>query len=96
MNPSEALHNHRDAVRHAARRAGAHEVRGFGSVVHGQDTDDIDLDLLMDVPRGATLLNMVRLQKSIADKLGVPVDVLTVHDLPPRCRERVVQEAQPI
>ena len=96
MKPSEALQNHRDAVLQAATRIGAHNVRVFGSVSHGEDTDGSDLDLLIDVPRGVTLLDMVRLQTTLEKQLGVSVDVLTAYDLPARFRERVVKEARPI
>ncbi len=96
MKPSEAVVNNRDAVLKAATRIGARNVRVFGSVGRGDDTDGSDLDLLVDVPRGFTLLDMVRLQTAIEQQLGIAVDVLTANDLPARIRERVVQEARPI
>ncbi|MBI4754430.1 MAG: nucleotidyltransferase family protein [Betaproteobacteria bacterium] len=96
MKPSEALECHRDAVLAIAARIGAANVRIFGSVLHGRDTEDSDVDLLVDVPRGTTLLDMARLQRAIEEQLGVPVDVLTAGDLPPRVRDRVLQEARPL
>ena len=96
MKPSEALQNHRDAVLQTAWRIGAHNIRVFGSVLHGEDTDGSDLDLLVDVPRGITLIDMVRLQTSLEQQLGVSVDVLTPNDISPRFRELVVKEARPI
>lgn len=96
MKPSKALENNRDAVLEAATRIGARNVRVFGSVSRGDDTDGSDLDLLVDVPRGFTLLDMVRLQTAIEQQLGIAVDVLTANDLPARIREQVVQEARPI
>jgi hypothetical protein len=96
MKPSEALQNNRAAVLKAATTIGARNVRVFGSVLRGEDTDGSDLDLLVDVPRGFTLLDMVRLQTAIERQLGVAVDVLTAPDIPARFRERVVQEARPI
>lgn len=96
MKPSEALLNHRDSVLHIAARLGASNVRVFGSVLRGQDHEDSDVDLLVDVPKGTTLLDMVRLQDAIERELGVPVDVLTVGDLPPGFRSRVVKEARPL
>ena len=94
MKPSEALQNHRDAVLQTARKIGAYNIRVFGSVLHGEDTDGSDLDLLVDVPRGITLLDMVRLQTSLEKQLGVSVDVLTPKDIPARFRELVVKEAR--
>lgn len=90
------MRNHRDAVLRIATRLSASNVRVFGSVIHGEDSEDSDIDLLVDVPKGTTLLDMVRLQNAIEEELGVPVDVLTVGDLHPRFRDQVVKEARPL
>lgn len=66
----------------------------FGSVIRGSDTDGSDLDLLVDVPADATLLDMVRLQADIERVVGGHVDVLTDDDLPLRFRDQVLQEAR--
>lgn len=52
------------------------------------------MDLLVDVPRGTTLLDMVRLQNALETELGVSVDVLTPLDLSPKYRDQVLQEAK--
>ncbi|MGC8703382.1 MAG: nucleotidyltransferase family protein [Thiomonas sp.] len=96
MKPSLSLASHRDAVLRIAARMGASNVRVFGSVLHGDDTETSDLDLLVDVPRGTTLLDMVRLQNAISEELGVRVDVLTPGDLPSSFRNRVTLEARPL
>lgn len=96
MKPSEVLQNHREALLQIAARLGARNVRVFGSVLHGSDTEDSDVDLLVDVPRGTTLLDMVRLQDAIEKELGVSVDVLTALDLPAKFRDQVMQEARPL
>ncbi len=96
MRPSETLQVHHDAILQTAAKIGARNVRVFGSVLHGEDTEDSDLDLLVDVPRGFTLLDMVRLQTSLQQQLGISVDVLTAYDLPARFRAQVVEEARPI
>lgn len=96
MRPSEALRNHREAILKLAARLGVKNIRVFGSVLHGDDTESSDLDLLVDVPRGTTLLDMVHLQNEIEQELGVTVDVLTPGDLLPKIRTRVLQEARPL
>jgi uncharacterized protein len=96
MRPSEALRAHRRAVLEIAARLGAQNVRVFGSVLHEEDSESSDVDLLVDVPRGTTLLDMVRLQNAIEEELGVSVDVLTALDLPVTFRDRVLQEAKPL
>lgn len=94
MKPSEALRQHRAAVLAIAASIGAGNVRVFGSVLHGQDTEESDIDLLVDVPKGTTLLDMVRLQNAIEKELGVATDVLTAGDLPPKFRNQVLAEAR--
>lgn len=56
---------------------GAHRVRVFGSVARGEDRPDSDVDLLVDLKPGRTLLDLERLQVALTDLLGVTVDVAT-------------------
>lgn len=96
MRPSEALHAHREDIRRvvAAHRAG--NVRVFGSVLHENDVEGSDLDLLIDPTPGTTLLDLGGIQADIEDMLGVPVDVLTPGDLPDEYRMQVLREALPL
>lgn len=96
MRPSQAFQLRRDAVRELALRHHVRNVRVFGSVLHGNDTDDSDLDLLVDPTPETTLLDIARIQNQLQALLGVPVDVLTPKALPPSCRERVLREAVPV
>lgn len=93
MKPSIALHQKRLAVRDAVKRFCATNPRVFGSVVHGNDQDGSDLDLLVDTLPGTTLFDLGGLQVELEELLGVPVDVLTPGDLPPKFRDQVLAEA---
>jgi predicted nucleotidyltransferase len=96
MKPTIALDLKRSAVREAVSRFHTANPRIFGSVLHGDDRDDSDLDLLVDALPGATLFDLGGLQAELEDLLGVRVDVLTPGDLPPKFRQQVLAEAQPI
>ncbi|MBM3556524.1 MAG: nucleotidyltransferase family protein [Alphaproteobacteria bacterium] len=96
MKPSESLRAKIGAVRGIVARIGATNLRVFGSVVHGEDREDSDLDLLVDVPRGTTLPDLVETEHALSEELGVDVDLLTPDDLHPRIRERVLLEARPL
>ena len=96
MKPSIALEHKRAAVRAAASRFRTANPRIFGSVLHGDDRDGSDLDVLVDALPGTTLFDLGDLQGELEDLLGVPVDVLTPGDLPPRFRQQVLAEAQPV
>lgn len=96
MRPSQALLQHRDAVCRAAGRYRVSNPRVFGSVLRGEDTDDSDLDLLVDPLPGATLFDLGGLQDELEQLLGLQVDVLTPKDLPARFRAQVLAEARPV
>ena len=96
MKPSVALDLKRAAVREAASRFHTANPRIFGSVMHGADRDGSDLDLLVDALPGTTLFDLGGLQVELEDLLGIRVDVLTPGDLPPKFRQQVLAEAQPV
>jgi hypothetical protein len=60
MKPSEALTAHRDELRQLASRYGLSRPRVFGSVLSGADTDDSDLDLLVDATETTTPIHARR------------------------------------
>ena len=96
MKPSDALRANRAAVRRVVAAHRASNVRVFGSVVQGEDTDDSDLDLLIDPSPDTTLLDIGAIRHELRKILGVPVDVLTPMALPDTFREAVLAEAVPV
>ena len=96
MRPSEALQSNRAAVREIALRHRVSNIRVFGSVLRGEDTDESDLDLLVDPTSDTTLLDIARIQNQLQKLLGVTVDVLTPKALPESFRDRVLSEAVPV
>ncbi|MCK9397114.1 MAG: nucleotidyltransferase family protein [Methylobacter sp.] len=96
MRPSVALQIHRDAIREIALRHRVKNVRVFSSVLHGDDTEDSDLDLLVDPTPETTLMDIGAIQYELKELLGVAVDVLTPRALPDKFRQIVIQEAEPL
>jgi predicted nucleotidyltransferase len=96
MKPSDALQTQRAAIRRVVHAHRGGNARVFGSVLRGLDTDGSDLDLLVDAQPGATLFDLGSLQVELESLLGIPVDLLTPSDLPPKFRARVLAEAQPV
>lgn len=94
MRPSEALASRRDQVVSLAAARGARTVRVFGSVAKGLDREGSDLDLLVDLPPGTSLLSIVGLQLEIEDALGVKVDLCTERELDPSLKQRILSEAR--
>ena len=93
MKPSEALHTHRAAIRRVIEQSRMRNPRVFGSVLHGEDNNGSDLDLLVDPLPGVTLLDLGAVQFELEQMLGVSVDVLTPGDLPARFRDLILKEA---
>jgi uncharacterized protein len=94
MKPSVALQFHREEVRRIALNHRVRNIRIFGSVLHGKDTDESDLDLLVDPTPETTLMDIGAIRLELREMLGVPVDVLTPMALPEVFRERIVKEAK--
>ncbi len=96
MRPSDALTAHRDELRRLVSRYGLSRPRVFGSVLSGADTDDSDLDLLVEPGQSTSLLTIAGLKIDAEKLLGVPVAILTPNGLPPKFRQEVLQRAQPL
>lgn len=96
MKPSQALHANRAQIQRIVLMNHAVNARVFGSVLHGDDTDDSDLDLLVDTTSETSLLDIARIKRGLQAILGVPVDVLTPNALPEKFRALVLAEAQPV
>ena len=71
-------------------------ARVFGSVVHGDDSEGSDLDILIDPTPETTLFDIGAIRHELLQLLGVPVDVLTPKALPARFRDVVLAEAMPV
>jgi uncharacterized protein len=93
MNFSELLKDKREAILQVAAKHGARNVRVFGSVARGEADEQSDIDFLVDMEPGRSLLDLGGLLMDLQDLLGQNVDVLTERGLKPRIRERVLHEA---
>lgn len=97
MRPSEALEQHRAEIRRIVENNDARNPRVFGSVVHGEDTEHSDLDLLVDpIDDKTSLVSLVRIKRELELLLGVKTDVLTPMSLHERFRQEVLREAAPV
>jgi uncharacterized protein len=86
----------RDKILEVAARHGARNVRVFGSVARGEADERSDLDLLVDLDRGRSLMDLGGLLMDLQETLGVRVDISTERMLRPEIRKRVLSEAIPL
>lgn len=96
MRPSEILKMKRQEILSVISRYPVKNPRVFGSVADGTDTDNSDIDLLVDDFPGTTLFELGGLYEELNDLLGVNVDVLTPGDLPVKFRQSVIEHAKPL
>lgn len=89
------LSERRDEMLETAARHHARNVRVFGSVARGEETDASDIDLLVDMDPGRSLLDQVRLRRAMSELLGVEVDVVTTGGLLQRDRS-ILDDAVPL
>ena len=90
------LQTHREDILHLAAQHGASNVRVFGSRARGEGRLESDVDLLVTMKQGSSLLDLVELKQDIEDLLARPVDVVTEAALSPYIRDRILTEALPL
>ena len=93
LNPQIILHTHREQILETARRYGARRVRVFGSVARGSADEHSDIDFLVELAPGRSLMDLGGMLYELRQLLGIEVDIVTEKGLRSRIRERVLSEA---
>lgn len=90
----EYLKSQREKILETARSYGAYNLRVFGSVARGDDSLTSDVDMLIDLEPGRSLLDHIALKQDLEDLLGRPVDVVTEPSLHWFIRDKIIHEAK--
>jgi uncharacterized protein len=90
------LRKHRRALIELARRHGAHNPRLFGSIARGDDRPDSDVDILVELEPGRTLLDLVAVRREAGELLGREVDVATAQTLSAEVLEAAARDSVPL
>lgn len=93
---NELLKSKRQEILAIAARHGAHNVRIFGSVARGEAGSESDLDILVEMEPGRSLMDHVALMQDLEDLLQRKVDVVSERALHWYIRDRVLAEATPL
>ena len=96
MTINELLESKREEILQIAAKRGARNVRVFGSAARGQADEASDIDILVDLEPGRSLLDLGGLWSELNELLGRNVDVVTEKGLRERIRDRVLKEAVPL
>jgi len=86
----------RKQVRRVAAGHGLSNLRVFGSVARGEETEDSDIDLLVDVAPGVGLMGLARAQRDLQALLGARVDLIPASDLKPGVAVSLLLDATPL
>ncbi len=93
MDTADILREKREQVLDLAHQHGARQVRIFGSVARGDAGPSSDIDFLVEMEPGRSLLDLGGLVAELQQLLGRSVDVVTERGLKARIRARVLEEA---
>lgn len=96
MDLNNLLKSRREEILSIAARHGARNVRVFGSVVRGEAGENSDIDLLVELDQGRSLLDLAGLVMDLEDLLERKVDVVTEQGLYWLLRRRILKEARPL
>ena len=96
MTTTDLLKANRDEILRLAAQHGAHHVRVFGSVARGEAGPASDIDLLVQMDRGRSLLDLIELGQELESVLNRKVDILTDEGLSPYLEQRIHAEAVPL
>ncbi len=93
MGVKDILQSKREDILRIAAKYGASNVRVFGSVARGEAGPESDVDFLIDLEPGRSLLDHVALLQDLEDILSLKVDVVNEKALHDCIKDRVLKEA---
>lgn len=96
MDLKTLLQTKRPEILALAAKHGASNVRLFGSVARGEAGPKSDVDILIDLESGRSLLDQIALGQDLEDLLGCKVDVVTEKALHWYIKDKILQEAAPL
>ncbi|MBI4542962.1 MAG: nucleotidyltransferase family protein [Gemmatimonadetes bacterium] len=96
MSHLQSVRSRKADILALAARRGVREVRVFGSVVRGEAGPDSDVDFVVELERGRSLLDLGGLLMDLQALLGCRVDVVTAAGLRPQVRASVLRDARPL
>jgi predicted nucleotidyltransferase len=89
----DAIRERRSEILDRASQHGARNVRVFGSAARGDAGPASDVDLLVEMEPGRSLLDFVGLWQELEDLLGLKVDLVSDRGISPYLREQILSEA---
>ncbi|MCK9502421.1 MAG: nucleotidyltransferase family protein [Lascolabacillus sp.] len=96
MKLANIIEKKREEIIRLSAKHGAKNIRVFGSVARGDESEDSDIDILVDLEKGRSLLDLSGLLIDLQKLLGRKVDVVTEKSLHWYIRDKILKEAREI
>ena len=93
MPISKKLTEKREEILRIAMKHGARNLRIFGSYARGEERPDSDIDLLVEMERDRSLLDIIAIKHDLEDLIQRKVDVVTVNAISPYLKDNILQGA---
>jgi predicted nucleotidyltransferase len=93
LSVSNTIKSRREDILDITTKYGAKNIRVFGSMARGEESPDSDLDIIVEMDEGSSLLDIIAIKQDIEDLLGLKVDIVTEASISPYIRETVLKEA---
>jgi len=78
------------------KEAGVIRSSLFGSYTRGEEKTDSDIDMLVELPQGKSLLDLIRLENKLEQALNKKVDLVTFRSISPLLRDQIQKNQLPI
>ena len=92
MTPSD----YRENILSLADKYHAHDIRLFGSALRGEETENSDIDILVNWDKKASLTDWAGLKRELEEMLGKKVDIASEQSLHWYIRDKILKEARPL
>ena len=93
---SPVVERHREAIKKIARERGVMNVRVYGSMARGDDGPDSDIDLLVKLPEGASLMDVAGFMSRVSELTKRRVDVVEEERLHPKMASNILEDCVPL
>ena len=93
MKLNEVLQAKKQEILRIAKQHGVIRIRTFGSVARGEATEKSDIDFLIQLEEGRSLLDLIGFRQDLEDLFGRKVDVVSEGGVSPYLKDRIFREA---
>lgn len=76
------------------KKQGAKKIVLFGSYARNEQTEDSDIDLIVDFIKTKSLLEIVKIEKELSKTTGKKIELLTEDSISPHIKNSIKKERE--